>query len=236
MPPQTPFRVLVFSKTSGYRHASIPAGISAIQALASSSQNTANAFLVTASEDAETCFTPTSLAQYAVIVLLQCIGDFLTTDQIEAFKHFVRAGGGVVAIHGAAAGMLDDEWYGKLIGAHFDSHPDPEPGTVIVEDAEHCIMCGCQGRSGWLDEWYNFRTHPRENKNLKVLMRGDTGTFKGGKMGEDHPLVWWQEFEGGRCFFTALGHFDEAYKDEWFMDQVQRAVLWAARREDSLDQ
>ncbi|KAH7401379.1 ThuA-like domain-containing protein, partial [Pyrenochaeta sp. MPI-SDFR-AT-0127] len=132
--------------------------------------------------------------------------------------------------------MPNDEWYGKLIGVHFDMHPPAERGTVLVEEEnkDHLIIQGQNGQEGWMDEWYNFRTHPRQNANLKVLLKGDTTSFKDGKMGDDHPLVWCQDFEGGRSFYTALGHFDEAYKAKWFMDQILRGILWVAKQEDTL--
>ncbi|KAH7394228.1 secreted glycosyl hydrolase [Phaeosphaeria sp. MPI-PUGE-AT-0046c] len=228
MSTSPPFNVLVFSKTSGYRHSSIPAGIRALHSLASKS----NAFTIAATEDSS-LLTPSNLRTYAVIVLLQCIGDIFSAPELDALKGFVRAGGGVVAIHGAAAGMPNDEWYGKLVGAHFDMHPDPEPGTIVPEEStqSHFIANRCGGRKGWWDEWYNFHTDPRLNGNLDILLKGDTSTFQGGKMGDDHPLVWCQEFEGGRSFFTALGHFDEAYEDEWFLGMVEKGIFWAARRE-----
>jgi type 1 glutamine amidotransferase len=229
MPPPSPFQILVFSKTSGYRHDSIPAGIRCIETLAAKTQH----FTVTSSEDAS-LFTPSSLAPYSAIILLQTIGTIFSPSQLDALKHFVHSGGGVVAIHGAAAGMPHDEWYGKLCGAHFDMHPDPEPGVVLTEDGtqNHFIPSCCGGRTDWVDEWYNFHTHPRENGNLEILLRGDPSSFKGAKMGDDHPLAWCQEFEGGRSFFTALGHFDEAYGDEWFVGQILRGILWVARREE----
>ncbi|KAF2467370.1 glycosyl hydrolase [Lindgomyces ingoldianus] len=221
-----PFKVLVFSKTSAYRHASIPAGIAAIKALADRTK----LFTVEASENAETSMT-SSLERYAVVVLLHCSGNFLDTAQVDALKKFVQSGGGVVGIHGAAAGLYNNEWYGALIGAHFDMHPDPEPGRVLVEQTGEGIISVAHGRDNWMDEWYNFRTHPRENKNLGVLLKGDTTSFQGGKMGEDHPLAWCQEFDGGRSFYTALGHFDEAYADEWYMDQILKGILWVAKRQ-----
>jgi type 1 glutamine amidotransferase len=231
MTAKAPFPILIFSKTTAYRHTSIPSAISSICSLADQKR----LFTVDASEDAS-IFTTSSLSHYSIIILLQCIGDIFDHEQLEALKSFVRAGKGIVAIHGAAAGMPDSEWYGKLIGAHFDMHPPAEPGTVIVENTnrDHWILNGCSGRDNWNDEWYNFTTHPRNNANLKVLLRGDPKSFEGGKMGEDHPLAWYQEFEGGRSFFTALGHFDEAYKDEWYLDQLLRGILWAARQEDAI--
>lgn len=219
--------VLVFSKTSSYRHDSIPAGIAAIKKLADHTK----LFKVDASEDAEQAITNSNLTHYNVIVLLHCTGDFLSQVQVDTLKDFVRAGGGIVGVHAAAAAMFEDEWYGALIGVHFDSHPKPEPGRVLVEDANHWVLGGSSERDGWMDEWYNFRTHPRKNANLKILLKGDASSFQGGKMGDDHPLIWCQEFEGGRSFYTALGHFEEAYTDEWYMGQLSRAIIWAAKQE-----
>ncbi|KAF1837963.1 secreted glycosyl hydrolase [Decorospora gaudefroyi] len=225
-----PFNILIFSKTTGYRHDSIPTGIQMFQTLA----KTTNTFTVTATEDSSTFDSLSTLSHYAVIVLLQNIGDdIFTAAQLSGLQQFVWQGGGIVAIHGAAAAMQGNEWYTKLIGASFESHPDAELGTVVLEAGKekHFIMDGCGARERWMDEWYNFHTHPRLNSNLDILLRGDPKTFLGGKHGDDHPLVWCQEVRGGRVFFTALGHFDEAYVDGWFVEQVERGLLWAARRE-----
>lgn len=222
-PPRQPaFRVLVFSKTAIYVHKCIPAGIAALRALADRTR----LFTLDVTEDAET-FTPETLAGYATVIFLHTIGPVLNTPQLAALQSYIRGGGGFVGIHGAAGGNMDSEWYGRLVGAQFAYHPAPEEGTLVIEDAGHEIMSGSVGgERQWMDEWYNFKTHPRENDNLHVLVRGDTSSFQGGRMGDDHPLVWCQEFDGGRSFFTALGHFGEAYRDEWFMGQLQRAILW----------
>ncbi|GKT46320.1 uncharacterized protein ColSpa_06501 [Colletotrichum spaethianum] len=238
--PMKPFRILVFSKTSGYRHDSIPAAVSALKTLGART----GSFNVDASEDAEASITPRSLTHYATVVFLQCTGTFLSADQVGALRSFMQSGGGFVGLHAAAAGLLDDDWYGGLVGAHFDQHPPPEEATCVVEDTGHFIM-GWDGdrvggpagpadetRKRWTDEWYNFLSHPRANKNLHILVRGDPSTFEGGAMGDDHPLAWCQEFDGGRSFYTALGHYDNAYEDEWFMEQIFRAIVWTARRDD----
>ena len=219
-----PFKVLVFSKTKGYRHDSIPTGIAGLKRLATET----GLFTVTASEDA-TLFHSSTLPNYRVIILLQSSGNFLDPAQLEAFQDFVRSGGGVLSIHGAAAGMPSSEWYGRLVGAHFDMHPDPEPGSLIVADASHPIIDNEQPPEKWMDEWYNFTSHPAENSNLRVLLRGDTSSFKGGKHGDDHPLAWCQDFEGGRSAYIALGHFDEAWDSEWYVELVRRGLMWVAR-------
>lgn len=232
MSDSSTFPILIFTKTTGYRHDSIPAGISLFERL--SHQHPSLSLITT---DDASIFTSDKLSSYKAIVLLQTLGpDLFTPPQLSAFRHWVQQGGGVVAIHGAAAGMPEDDWYERLIGARFHSHPDPERGSVVAESSTqgHFIASECGGREEWKDEWYNFHTHPRQNVNLAVLLRGDTKTFQGGMHGEDHPLAWCQEFEGGRVFFTALGHFDEAYEDEWFVGMVERGLFWVARRESDL--
>ncbi|CCF35851.1 glycosyl hydrolase [Colletotrichum higginsianum] len=239
-PTEEPFQILVFSKTSGFRHDSIPAAVSALKSLGTRT----GLFTVDASEDAETTITLPSLATYAAVVFLHCTGNFLDTAQLGALRGYVQSGGGFVGVHAAASGLREDEWYGELVGAHFDQHPPPEKGVCIVEDPEHFITMRDDGhgrntvdeadqtRKQWTDEWYNFLSHPRDNKNLHILARGDPSTFEGGAMGDDHPLAWCQEFDGGRSFYMGLGHYNEAYKDGWFMDQILRAIVWTARRDN----
>ncbi|KAJ4324082.1 hypothetical protein N0V84_004048 [Fusarium piperis] len=221
---QPPFRVLAFSKTSGYRHECVPVAIAALRALGDRTR----LFTLDATEDAG-ILTPDTLSAYATVIFLHNTGPFLDNAQFAALQSYVRAGGGFVGVHAAASGNKESEWYGRLIGAHFDHHPAPEEGTLLIEDAGHEIMSGSSDRERqWIDEWYNFKTHPRDNANLHVLVRGDTSSFRGGRMGDDHPLVWCQDFEGGRSFYTALGHFDEAYEDEWFISQLEKAIIWTS--------
>jgi len=241
------FQVLVFSKTVDYRHDSIPAGIEGLRRLAADSMSSSVSpapFTVTASEDAG-LFTEAGLAQYRVIVLCQNSGDFLDADQLAALKGFVRGGGGVVGIHCAAFGMptrdVDTEgWYGRLIGAQFSDHPEPQTGIVRVVDPGHTLVARGSGLKAmkatadatytWacFDEWYNFTADPRDN-GIHVLLAVDETSYQGGKHGSDHPIAWCQEFEGSRSFYTALGHFDAAYADETFMAHVLNGILWTAR-------
>lgn len=224
MVPQAQHNVLIFSKTAGYRHASIPTGIAAI----TKTLEHTGLFKVTASEDADAYFTTEKLSEFEVVILLHTSGNFLAPEQLDALQDYVHNGGGIFAIHGSANGMPTSDWYGKLIGAHFDMHPDPETGSMLEPDVSHPILSGAIPPVKWMDEWYNFKSHPAQNTNLQILLRGDTTSFKGGKHGDDHPLAWCQEFEGGKSAYIALGHFDETYGDEWFMGLVKRGVEWVA--------
>lgn len=143
--------ILLFSKTTAYRHTSIEPAVAALLALAS----TSGLFTAAHSEDAEASFAGDSLRAFTAVILLHCSGEFLTVKQLGALQVFVRRGGGVVAVHGAASGMKSSLWYGELVGAHFDMHPPPEPGTVVAE-GRHYILGNATGREHWMDEWYNF--------------------------------------------------------------------------------
>ncbi|KAI0517470.1 Crp/FNR family transcriptional regulator [Xylaria bambusicola] len=216
------FDIFVFSKTVGYRHDSIPAGIEGLRNLGAST----NSFNVTASEDSS-LVNATFLSRFKVVVFLSTSGEFLTSEELQGLKTFVNNGGGFVGIHCAAAGMYGEPWYGELVGAYFADHPEPQHGVVRVENKDHVIVSGYPEESKWFDEWYNFKSNPRDK--VTVLLSTDESLYQGGTMGSDHPLAWCREFDGGRTFYTALGHFDEAYRDQAFLTHLLNGILWAAR-------
>lgn len=205
-----------------------------MQTLAALSTNSLSPFSVHATEDA-IVFNPSTLAQYRVIVFLQSSGEFFTNDlQLSALKEFVHSGGGVVGIHCASTGLPSSKWFGRLVGAVFTDHPEPQDGTVIIEDPRHPITSSGSSLLGathleWFDEWYNFETNPKRENAVRVLMSVRETSYTGGTMGEEHPVAWCQEFEGGRSFYTALGHFEEAFSNTWFMNQILNGILWAAK-------
>ncbi|RWA04845.1 hypothetical protein EKO27_g10265 [Xylaria grammica] len=216
------FGVFVFSKTAGYRHASIPAGVEGLKQLGAST----GAFVVEASEDSSLIST-NFLSRFKVVVFLSPSGEFLSKEELHALKKYVNSGGGFVGIHCAAAGMHSEPWYGELIGAYFTHHPEPQHSVVRVENKDHVIVSRFPDEFSWFDEWYNFTRNPRDE--VTVLLSTDESRYEGGTMGSDHPLAWCREFDGGRSFYTALGHFDEAYQDKAFMTHVLNGILWAAR-------
>src|SRR2546422_3179236 len=109
--------VLVFSKTAGFRHSSIPNGIAAIRKLGQE-----NGFAVDATEDAG-AFTRKNLARYSAVVFLSTTGDVLDAAQQDDFERFIQAGGGYVGVHSATDTEYDWPWYGRLAGAYFNGHP-----------------------------------------------------------------------------------------------------------------
>ena len=214
------FSILVFSKTAGFRHDSIPAGIAAIR-----QQGSTRGFSIDASEDAGV-FTDDSLARYKVVVFLSTTGDVLNAAEQAAFERFIRRGGGFVGVHAAADTEYDWPFYGALVGAYFAGHPDVQEATMQIEDAAHPAVAPLPRPWRRRDEWYNFRQNPRGSVN--VLATLDERTYTGGTMGADHPIVWSHTYEGGRSLYTGLGHTSESFSEPTVADHLGRAILWAA--------
>ena len=210
------FRVLVFSKTLGYRHDSIPNGIAAIRDL-----GTKNNFAVDATEDSD-AFTSTNLGRYQAIVLLSVTGDVWDSAQQAAFKQYVLAGGGVAAIHGSIFGPLACaehwDWYGEMFCCSFTNHSRVQPGVVKTEDARHPSTVGWPGQWQHTDEWYNFTGTPRGCAH--ILATVDESTYQGGKMGADHPIAWCREVGKGRMWYTAMGHTESSYREPLFLQHL----------------
>jgi cytochrome c len=202
------FAVLVFSKTTGFRHDSIPPGIAAITALGSE-----HGFGVDSTEDAER-FTDAGLARYKVVVFLSTTGDILNATQKAAFERYIRSGGGFVGVHSASDTEYQWAWYGRLVGAYFASHPQIQQATIHIEDPAHPSTKDLPTVWQRTDEWYNFRSNPRGK--VHVLATLDEATYSGGKMGADHPIAWCQAIDGGRSWYTAMGHTVESYAEPLF--------------------
>ncbi len=214
------FAVLVFSKTEGFRHDSIPGGIAAIR-----QQGSSRGFSIDATEDAA-AFTDDNLARYKAVVFLSTTGDVLNGTQQAAFERFVRGGGGFVGVHSAADTEYDWPFYGGLIGAYFASHPDIQNATIQVEDTGHPSTASLPRAWQRRDEWYNFQRNPRGA--VTVLATMDERTYSGGTMSPDHPIMWSQTFQGGRAWYTAGGHTNESFSEPLFAEHLGRAIQWAA--------
>jgi type 1 glutamine amidotransferase len=220
------YKILVFSKTGAFRHASIPDGIAAIKKLGA-----ANNFSVDATEDA-TAFTDDNLKQYKSIVFLSTTGDILNDAQKQAMINYIHHGGGFVGVHSASDTEYNWPWYGQLVGAYFDQHPPGTPTAVIhLEDPNHASTSSLPLTWTHVDEWYNFRTNPRAN--VHVLATVDESTFSGGTMGSDHPVAWCHDFEGGRSWYTALGHTQECYTDPLFLMHLLGGIMYASGTDGS---
>ncbi len=212
-------RVLVFTKTAGFKHASIPDGVKAIQKL-----GLTHGFRVdTTSISAK--FTEDTLKQYSAIIFMSTTGDILNTREQVEFQRYIQSGGGYVGVHGAVDSEYNWPWYEKLIGAYFKNHPDIQEAELKVHSDENFPVTDSLPNP-WVitDEWYNFRSLP---ENVQVLVSIDEDSYEGGENGEDHPMIWYHEYDGGRAFYMGLGHTPESYKDLSVLKLLNAGVQYA---------
>jgi type 1 glutamine amidotransferase len=141
-----------------------------------------------------------------------------------ALMHYMKQGGGWLGVHGASTSEYDWPWFEGLVGARFDQHPEIQPAVIDVEDRGHPATGHLGERWEHTDEWYAFRRNPRED--VRVLLSVDEASYSGGTMGADHPLAWCHEYGGGRSFYTALGHDEDAYRDDRFLGHLLGALRW----------
>jgi type 1 glutamine amidotransferase len=216
-------RILLFSKTAGFRHQSIPDGIKAIRGLFE------GRYEVDASEDSSV-FNTENLKRYKAVVFVSTTGDILDEEQQKAFEAFIRAGGGYAGVHAAADTEHSWPWYGQLVGAYFKTHPKVQTSTVVVEDRSHRSTRMLPSHWQRTDEWYVYDKNPRGR--VKVLASLDTSTVEGANMGSDHPIAWYHEFEGGRAWYTGGGHTSESFSEDLFLKHLEGGILWAASASD----
>lgn len=217
-------RVLVFSRTMGYRHASIEPGIEAIRAIGRD-----EGYEVEATED-PSVFETDGLDGYAVVVFLSTSGDVLNEAQQQALTAFVRGGGGFVGVHAASDTEYDWPWYGRLVGGYFESHPNNpnvREGLLRVADASHPSTEGLPDPWVREDEWYEFG---ELEPGLNVLLTVDESSYKLPE--EDpapgpRPIAWYHEFDGGRAWYTALGHTSESFVEPAFLEHLLGGLSYA---------
>ncbi|GAA1365819.1 ThuA domain-containing protein [Streptomyces beijiangensis] len=214
------YQVLVFSKTAGFRHDSIPVATQAIRDLGA-----ANSFTVTATEDSA-AFTALNLARFKAVVFLSTTGDVLDAAQQTALQGYVDGGGGFLGVHAAADTEYDWPYYQQLVGAWFKSHPAIQQATVKTEDRAHAATSHLGPTWSRTDEWYNYRTNPRSTAH--VLQSLDEGSYSGGEMAGDHPITWCHPQGTGRSFYTGLGHTQESYADPAFRTLLLGGIRYAA--------
>jgi type 1 glutamine amidotransferase len=214
-------KLLVFSKTTGFRHDSIPACVEAIRTLGQ-----ANKFDIDATEDSSV-FTKDNLKQYRGIIFAMTTGDILNPDQKAAMQEFVERGGGWVGIHSASDTEYSWPWYAELVGAYFKSHP-PGGQTVklTVEDPKHPSMKGIPLEWSRADEWYDWKANPRTK--VHVLISADESTYKKSPP-EDHPITWCNPAKKGRSWYTEMGHFKTAYSEPLYLQHLLGGIKWACK-------
>ncbi|MEO1010695.1 MAG: ThuA domain-containing protein [Bacteroidota bacterium] len=221
-------KVLVFAKTMGYTHASIPTGMEAIQKLGRE-----NGFEVDTTKVAG-IFTDEGLSPYSAVVFLNTTGNVLDHQQEAAFERYIQAGGGFVGVHSATDTEYDWGWYGKLVGAYFNGHPPGTPKADFIIKDPGFVATQHFTDSVWkrTDELYNYK---KINPDLNILMTVDEATYEGGTNGDFHPMAWYHSYDGGRAFYTGGGHTHESYSEEPFLKHLLGGIQYAIGDNMKLD-
>jgi type 1 glutamine amidotransferase len=227
-----PKRVLVYTRNhvtngKGYVHDNIATSVEAIRKMGA-----ANGFDVDASDD-PAVFTPENLKRYAALVFSSSNNEaFATDEQRNAFVRYIRAGGGFAGIHSASGSERNWPYFWAIVGGKFLRHPKMQKFTIRVKDPNHPSTAGLPTSFEWEDEcYYNDNLNPA----MKVLLVTDPAKlddpkkaeYPGDRFGDSLPLAWYQNFDGGRQFYTALGHKKEHYSDPILTKHILGGILWA---------
>ena len=223
-PPKKPDLVLVFTKTEGFRHESIATGVKALREMGRK-----NNFIVLRTESSED-FNPENLANYNLVVFLSTTMDVLDDSEQKAFEGYIKSGGSFLGIHAASDTEYDWPWYGKLVGGYFESHPN---NPNVLESKIDVLSKGHSSTSHlsetWKrsDEWYNFKNL---NPDVTVVLNLDESSYEGGTNGDNHPIAWYHEYDGGRAYYTGGGHTNESYLEPDFRQHLLGAIEWCLGR------
>ncbi|HEX8462963.1 MAG TPA: ThuA domain-containing protein [Segetibacter sp.] len=226
---QKQFKALIVTTTNGWHHESLHSGVIAIKELA-----VRNFFDAVLFEDPNS-FTDKNLEQFQVIIFLNTTGDILNAEQQKVMERFIKSGKGFVGIHSASDTEYDWEWYTKLVGRMFHIHPAVQTAKLQVIDPKFPGLQGFENGKLWTDEWYEFGEV--KSLDLHTILsvdettynaKADWGAKKGQGMGKDHPIAWYHNFDGGRSFYTALGHLPTNFSNEAFLNHLYAGILWAA--------
>ena len=214
--------VLVFHKTAGFYHSSIPKGIATVEELGKKHD-----FNVTATDDSSE-FTSEKLQNYDLVIFLSTTGDVLNETQERDFEKYMKNGGNYFGVHAAADTEYDWPWYGDLVGAYFMSHPQVQEANVEIENPEHSTVAHLPETWKRTDEWYNYKNINPENR---ILMSLDENSYEGGENGENHPIAWFKDLPGGgKAIYTGGGHTDAAFDEPLFREHLLQSIFFALDR------
>lgn len=226
---QKQFKALLVTTTKGWHHESLHAGVLAIQQL-----GVKNFFDVTLWENPNG-FNDKYLEQFQVVIFLNTTGDIFDTAQQKVMERFIQSGKGFVGIHSASDTEYDWDWYTKMVGRMFHIHPAVQTAKLKVIDAKFPGLQDFAEGKLWTDEWYDFT--PEKISGLNYILAVDEATYnpkvnwgakKSDGMGAMHPIAWYHNYDGGRAFYTALGHIPVIFSDQAFLNHVYAGILWAA--------
>ncbi|WP_025764759.1 ThuA domain-containing protein [Dyadobacter tibetensis] len=220
------FKALLFTRTAGFHHQSIHEGVAGVRQLAQRHNFSVDW------QESPGVFNEKQLKNYDVVIFLNTTGDVLNAEQQTAFEKFIQSGKGWVGVHAAADTEYDWDWYTRMVGMMFNTHPAQQTAYLDVVDNNFPGLERFPKRMLWTDEWYEYQK-PYKSNYLKFLITLDEKTYnpktsKGTGMGDVHPIAWYHAFDGGRAFYTGLGHIGLVYSDQSFLDHLYGGIYWAA--------
>ena len=211
------YSVLVITETKGWVHDSIESGLKLIQNIGN--KNNFNVY----HSDNSSVITYKNLKEIKTIIFLNTTEEILTDVEQKVMESFIKSGKGFVGVHAAADTEYDWQWYGKLVGAYYRNHPEVMNGKILT--INHKITNHLDSEWEIEDEWYNF---DYVNYDINILLHLDEDSYIGGEHPDYHPITWYHEYDGGRSFYTGLGHTKEVYDDERFIKLLEKGILYAS--------
>lgn len=216
-----PSRLLVLTAADDFSHGSTEAGVEAIRAIAEEIDAEVDV------ADSVDVISEPNLRRYAAVVFLNTSGDILDYSRQADLERFIQAGGGFVGIHSAAETETDWPWYGRLVGAYFaepvSEYPRMRP-AVITAATEHPATDSIPADWNQTDEWYRLDI---VNPNVNVLLEREGDI--------EAPVSWYHEYDGGRAFYTALGHNPGVFEDAAFREHLRAGIDFALGEREGLD-
>ena len=218
--PSNTQTVLVLTATEGYVHKeAIPAGKELLIRLGKE-----NGFNVLHARQSA-ALKSVDFSSLDAMVFLCTTLDIFNSQQEALVKNYIQNGGGYVGIHAAADTEYDWPWYGQLVGAYFESHPEGTPrATLTTLETDTQFTNHLPASWSIDDEWYNYTF---QNEALIPLLNLEESSYEGGTNGNTHPITWYHDFDGGRSFYTGLGHKRTTYEDPRFIQLLQKGLVYA---------
>ena len=223
------FKALLFTMPDKWHDQALPTAVDEFRKMAD-----LNFFSLTWTQQ-DTVFNDDFLKDFSVIIFLNANPNHFTPSEYASFKKYIENGGGFVGIHATGVTASSDEWFQKLVGRSFYAHPDKQTAVLTVMDKNFPATMQLPDKLIWTDEWYEFGD--ALTPNLHVLLTVDESTYDVHRVGEKrakygmgafHPICWYQDFDGGRSFYTAMGHMSYSYTDPWFLKLIYGGIYWAA--------
>ena len=211
------YSVLVITETKGWVHDSIESGLNLIQNIGN--KNNFNVY----HSDNSSVITYINLKKIKTIIFLNTTEEILTDVEQKVMESFIKSGKGFVGVHSAADTEYNWQWYGKLVGAYYRNHTEVMNGKILT--INHEITNHLESEWEIEDEWYNF---DYVNYDINILLHLDEDSYIGGEHPDYHPITWYHEYDGGRSFYTGLGHTKEVYDDEKFIKLLEKGILYAS--------